>query len=250
MHHQHCFNGCVLRRSSRENAISAQVEFENTAGWRAPTALILPETSPPHPKSSPELPNASPKRPQSVPRVFPERPRSAPGERRLEVTKSHLARVSRCLICFCTFFVHAKLPKSGATKGGPGSYSSTRLANILAAQKARPGARAELKKTKFRLRRILRLLLGGVNRGGWRRPVAIAFGAFLYEYSMHFSPIFFENCKKNSSKGDLLFHPGSRHFFFKKCPIAQKKNVVFEGYRGGSCTGRCFRDTLFYAIPA
>ena len=117
MHHQHCFNGCVLRRSSRENAISAQVEFENTAGWRAPTALILPETSPPHPKSTPELPKASPKRPQSVPRVFPERPRSVPGERRLEVTKSHLARVSRRILFFALFSFMQSCQKMTRSKG-------------------------------------------------------------------------------------------------------------------------------------
>ena len=118
LHHQHCFNGCVLRRSSRENVISAQVEFENTAGWRAPTALMLPETSPPHPKSSPELPKASPKHPQSVPRVFPERPRSAPGERRLEVTKSHLARVSRRLFVFALFSFMQSCQKVTRSKGG------------------------------------------------------------------------------------------------------------------------------------
>ena len=118
LHHQHCFNGCVLRRSSRENVISAQVEFENTAGWRAPRGLILPETSPPHPKSSPELPKASPKRPQSVPRVFPERPRSVPGERRLEVTKSHLARVSRRLLFFALFSFMQRCQKVTRSKGG------------------------------------------------------------------------------------------------------------------------------------
>ena len=117
MHHQHCFNGCVLRRSSRESAISAQVEFENTAGWRTPTALILPGTSPPHSKSSPELPKASPKRPQSVPRGFPERPRSVPGERRLEVTKSHLARVSRRILFFALFSFMQSCQKMTRSKG-------------------------------------------------------------------------------------------------------------------------------------
>ena len=147
MHHQHCFNGCVLRRSSRENVISAQVAFENTAGWRAPTALILPETSPPHPKSSPELPKASPKRPQSVPRVFPERPRSAPGERRLEVTKSHLARVSRRLLFFALFRL-CKVAKKWRDQRGAWILFFDEIGELFGRPKGAPRRARRIKKKR------------------------------------------------------------------------------------------------------
>ena len=115
-------------------------------GWMARTegfnlARNIPAASQELPRAPQSIPKASPERPQSVPRAPPERPRRATSGSHKKSLGTRVAGTS----FFCTFCAHAKLAKSDAAKGGPGSYYSTTLANFLAAQKARPGTRAELK---------------------------------------------------------------------------------------------------------
>ena len=112
-------------------------------------------------------------------------------------------------------------------------------------------ARRIKKKTTFRLRRIFRLLLGGVYRGGWRRPVALAFGAppapKRLKNGHHARPLFsgcFENdANKNFSKKRRIFE-------FKELNRIRGPGAVPPGgVPGGGSISSCYRPLQVFKTP-